>query len=237
MHPRHGSHSNMHSPTSLTLIQNTVHLMKWEEWETQATLYHEQLSPEFNRMHAMMQHEIEKKQADWKLQVHLAYKKQQHQISNARRRIDERLRDQRRKLQRERAREQFLNEKHLEMRRHNELLKIQKEIERQHAEKNKDIDLRINILHDKMQTHREEIRKTIALRDVSETTHTLLTDYTNNVTANSNGNAFAVQKLENLLPNIDEFDVCKESESADGDYEVVNFWDKMRKIDNDMDDM
>ena len=72
-----------HAMTSFFDINSVkgVFEMKWEEWERNARLFQEELSPEMQKMQVMMQHEIEKKQAHWKLRAHLGFKKQQHQIS------------------------------------------------------------------------------------------------------------------------------------------------------------
>eukprot|EP01084_Bolivina_argentea_P024211 45146_1 len=218
--------------------KNALFEMRWEEWETDCKLYHEPLTPEFSRVQATMQHEIEKKRDQWKLRAHLAFKKQQHQISNKRRKIDEKLMEQRRQLRRERAKEHCLQQKHIEMRRHNELLKIQKAMERQHAEKNKDLDIQMNILHDRMQLYRKQVRKMIALKDVSQSTEAVFTDYSKNI-QNSSGQSdvYNVSKLENLLPNLDEINAEQISDEDNNDGNVVTFWDKMKKIEDDMSDM
>ena len=158
-------------------------------------------------------------------------------IQNARRKIDEKLRDQRRQLRRERAKEEYLNNKKMEMQRHNELMKIQKEIERQHREKNKDLDMQMAILNQRMELHRRQARKTIAVKDVSRKTEVLLTDYTKNMGMNLNGNqdVYDVSQLENLIPEMDGV-VSENDDDYKDDDQVDGFWDRMKKIESDMQD-
>lgn len=55
--------------------------MKWSEWENASVIHHEELTPEMRRIHALMEHQVERKRDEWRLRAHLAFKRQKHEIS------------------------------------------------------------------------------------------------------------------------------------------------------------
>lgn len=103
---------------------------------------------------------------------------------SARRRLDVKLRDQRRDLRRERLREEQLNSKHAEMQRHNEMMRRQKQMEREHAEKNKDLDLQMDALQQSMETQRDGMRKGIAIKSISKSRNAAMSEHLEEVITN-----------------------------------------------------